>query len=328
MEINTVFERVTGFKVQERSDAPHSVEKRTNRRIPHNSHSTESKTDSIYDFENLKDEFARLGNFESMRRRGDFEDLTHEERYQLQHFEARSRLSNPGSLLNKNRARLDPRRDAKHIVRCLDDADNMECHGSDDAEADPRETFLVKENRFDEIVSRIRAKMRQEKVDTSNINKAKVPNFNGIIVDPIAKHVKRRCLRINAMIKEHLEQIITCNDPSFIFGDLKGISISLKRVEMTSGKSTIKCYYTIMGANVDDSQIQEILEKAQKKVRFCLARKLELGYTPPVMFLKANDSDVAEVKKIARLPEHAFNLPLESTVKALGEQFHKKMVAF
>lgn len=285
----------------------------------------EPSTRSPYDFEQDAYEVADYSNRQATRRLDELKNLTHEERQELQHFEAMSRLSDPHGLLNKRRAILEPKHDAKKLLKQMTNASGAGESASDD---DPSNSLLVNRNMFDEIVSRIRATTRREKMETSKIEGAKVPNFNGITVDPIARHVQRRSVRINAMIRDHLEQIIACNDPSFIFGDLGVTSITLKRVEMTSGKSTIKCYYTVTGTDLDENKVQELLEKAQKKVRFSLARKLELGYTPPVVFIKDTGADTASVRRISASPGNAFNMPLECSLKQLGENFHKKMVAF
>ncbi|GIX64889.1 U3 small nucleolar ribonucleoprotein IMP3 [Babesia caballi] len=322
MEINAVFERVTGAKL----DGPARESESAGDYTDTGSAAKGAQNSAgPYDFKNVRQEFERLGNFESLSsKRGGLQDLTHQERQELQRFEARARLADPAGIANKNRAKADPRRDAKQIVNQMERGDLL----GDLVGDDPRGAAMVGENRFDEIVSRIRAQMRLEKQESSKVNKARVPNFNGVIVDPIAKHVRRRRLRINAMIKDQLEQIITANDPSLILGELKGASISLKRVEMTSGKATIRCYYTLLGAEGNEEYVQGMLQRAQKRVRFCLARKLELGYTPPVVFIRANDADLAHVKMASRAPEHAFNRPLDAAVEGLAERFHKTMVAF
>ncbi|GFE55499.1 hypothetical protein BaOVIS_029030 [Babesia ovis] len=330
MEIDAAFERITGIPARRTDQATdgHECFTPTDNRTE-GPRSTPKGRKSRYDFEPTRDEFERLGNFESMswKNGGRFQDLTHQERQELQHFQAQTRLADPVGLLNKHRAKADPKRDAKALLAQMR-KDERVSNGTEDGDDDPRAAAMVGENRFDEIVSRIRAQMRAEKQESSKINKAKIPNFNGVIVDPIAKHVQRRRLRINAMIKDHLEQIITANDFCLILGDLKGASVSLKRVEMASGKSTIKCYYTVIGADGQEEYVHQMLQQAQKKVRFCLARKLELGYTPPVLFIRANDADIARVKARASAPEHGFNRSLETTVKSLAERFHKTMVAF
>ncbi|GBE62530.1 hypothetical protein, conserved [Babesia ovata] len=328
-EINALFERVTGVPLDSHKAGPKEPEEfnETEDHMDSKQHVTDDRS-TPHNFKDVRNEFERPGNFESMRAgRKELQDLTHQERQALQRFEAQSRLADPANLLNKGRAKADPRRDAKHVLRYMQNTTDTN-DGVDAEDSDPRADTMVGENRFDEIVSRIRAQMRAEKQDNTKINKAKVPNFNGVIVDPIAKHVRRRRLRINAMIKDQLEQIITANDPSFIFGEHSGASISLKRVEMTSGKATIKCYYTVIGGDQDEQRIHDMLEKAQKKVRFCLARKLELGYTPPVLFIRANDAELAHVKKTAKSPDSAFNKPLEAPTKTLVERFHGSMVAF
>ncbi|CDR97971.1 hypothetical protein, conserved [Babesia bigemina] len=315
-EINAFFERVTGVPLDCQKPGSKDPEECNvaGERTDKKQHVADDGRTS-HDFKNVRTEFERQGNFESMRAGSRaLQDLTHQERQALQRFEAQSRLADPANLLNKGRAKADPRRDAKHVLRHMqnvtDTHDDM-----DDDEGDPRAAAMVGENRFDEIVSRIRAQMREEKQENTKINKAKVPNFNGVIVDPIARHVRRRRLRINAMIKDQLQQIITANDPSFILGEHIRASISLERVEMTSGKATIRCYYTVIGGGQDDQRVHEMLQKAQKKVRFCLARKLELGYTPPVLFIRANDADVAHAKRTAKSPDSAFNRPLDVPIK-------------
>eukprot|EP00371_Babesia_bovis_P000740 XP_001609387.1 hypothetical protein [Babesia bovis T2Bo] len=329
MEIDSMFEKITGIPSRNRSKQQDIIETQSSEdgrpEIPKRSNLGRK---SRFDFAEPRCEFEKLNTFASLtRRKSDFQDLTHHERQELQRLEAHARLSDPRSILNKNRGKVDPRREAKSMLGQLDKLDGPPNYMDEDVD-DHIGAAMMEENRFDEVVSRIRAQIRSEKQENSKINKATIPTFNGVIVDPIAKHVQRRRLRINAMIQDHLEQIITANDPSLLLGDVKGASISLKKVEMASGKSTIRCYYTILGGDGKEAYIHQMLQQAQKKIRYFLARKLELGYTPPVLFIKANHNEISQIKRAASLPENAFNLPLETKIKSLGDGFHKRMAAF
>ncbi|UKK01252.2 hypothetical protein MACK_002065 [Theileria orientalis] len=267
-----------------------------------------------YNFKVEPDEYFEFDKFESLRSNPKYQDLTHEERQYIQELEVRSKLKDPFNKLNTNKVKVDPVRDAKELLKDTASEDytsQIEFIGENE-ETSLLDKRLVEQNKFDEVVSRIRNKIRIEKKQNSEINKLKIPNVNGIVVDPIKKHVLRRAARIGTMLHTHIEQLFTCNDPEFLYKYLNGASISINHVVMPTSKSTVLCYYNILSKH-DPKQVQRSLELVAPRVRFMIARKLELGYTPPVKFIKYNKTDFVNVRRRAQMLEAAFNLTLEGT---------------
>ncbi|BAM41161.1 uncharacterized protein TOT_030000424 [Theileria orientalis strain Shintoku] len=273
---------------------------------------------SEYNFNVEPDEYSEFDKFESLRSNPKYQDLTHEERQYLQELEVRSKLNDPFNKLNANKVKVDPVRDAKALLKdsALEESprdytSQIEFIGENE-ETNLIDKRLVEQNKFDEVVSRIRNKIRIEKKQNSEINKLRIPNVNGIVVDPIKKHVLRRAARIGTMLHTHIEQLFTCNDPEFLYKYLNGASISINHVVMPTSKSTVICYYNILSKH-DPKQVQRSLDLVAPRVRFLIARKLELGYTPPVRFIKYNKNEFVNVKRRAQMLEAAFNLTLEGT---------------
>ncbi|UKJ88877.2 hypothetical protein MACJ_002123 [Theileria orientalis] len=271
-----------------------------------------------YNFNLDPEEHFEFDKFESLRSNPKYQDLTHEERQYLQELEVRSKLNDPFNKLNTNKVKADPVRDAKALLKDSASEETPEDYTSqiefigENEETSLIDKRLVEQNRFDEVVSRIRNQIRIEKKQNSEINKLKIPNVNGIVVDPIKKHVLRRAARIGTMLHTHIEQLFSCNDPEFLYKYLNGASISINHVVMPTSKSTVLCYYNILSKH-DPKQVQRSLDLVAPRVRFMIARKLELGYTPPVRFIKYNKSEFIHVKRRAQMLEAAFNLTLEGT---------------
>ncbi|KAK2196204.1 bifunctional Ribosome-binding factor A domain superfamily/K homology domain-like [Babesia duncani] len=302
-ELDSVFQDLNG-----RYGYPQRSHGRKNNQKPFNP--TKSRNDARlklgkYDFDILPEE---EDTFESLKKFSRYQDLTHQERSEIQELQLDSRLRDPEDLLNRHKAKVNVKHEAKRLL--LND-EKVDCE-------------FAEKNRFDELASRLRQKIREEKLESSRIAKSPIPNCNGVIVDPIKRHVQRRAQRISAMLKEHIQQFLSCNDPEFLYEHLKGASISLVRVEMPTSKSTVLCHYTCkFNAGLSDSELQKRLDLIAPKMRFLLARKLELGYTPPVKFVK--ELPVNSLDKSSVLP---FNLPLETTLKNTMVAFHKERGGF
>lgn len=58
----------------------------------------------------------------------------------------------------------------------------------------------------------------------------------GVVLDQIKAHVEMRRVRISSMLGTHIEHIITNSSPTIVRDILKGASISIHHVKMTSSK--------------------------------------------------------------------------------------------
>ncbi|SBS88843.1 conserved Plasmodium protein, unknown function [Plasmodium ovale] len=173
---------------------------------------------------------------------------------------------------------------------------------------------ICEQNQYDEIVSRIRMKIRKEKLENSKIIKEKIPNVARHILDPIKYHINRRRVRVEKLLHTHLEQLLNCNNSYFRSYLLNGLSISIHHLEMKSTRSLCKIVYSLLNKNIKHEMIQEKLDKVAFILRKLLARKLQLGYTPPLKFVPLQDEQEKNIKNIQYYKLYAkYNYPTRVT---------------
>lgn len=232
-----------------------------------------------------------------------YQDLTHRERQILQEIEARKYKG----LNLQNKARVEAEREAKSLLKGCE---------IEVGSKDPEEVLAaddLRRNLYDEVASRVRSLVRGERLSGAVAGRPPAGE------DPISAHVKRRAQRISAMLRTHIEQLLTCNDPEFIYHHLGSINISINYVRMRTSKSQILCYYDILSDH-PPGEVQTRLDGIAPKMRFWIARKLELGYTPPIKFIINDKKRLARVKQEGH--ESAFNMPLLST-QQINQFFHR-----
>ncbi|KJP87410.1 hypothetical protein AK88_02967 [Plasmodium fragile] len=177
---------------------------------------------------------------------------------------------------------------------------------------------MCEQNQYDEIVSRIRMKIRTEKMENSKIMKEKIQNVARHILDPIKYHVNRRRVRTEKLLHNHLEQLLNCNNAYFRFYLLNGLSISIHHLDMKSTRSLCKIVYTLLNKNVHHDMIKDKLDKVAFVLRKLLARKLQLGYTPPLKFVPLQDEHEKKMKNLHYYKLYAkYNYPTVDTSNAL-----------
>ncbi|CAA9991201.1 hypothetical protein, conserved in Apicomplexan species [Plasmodium knowlesi strain H] len=176
---------------------------------------------------------------------------------------------------------------------------------------------ICEQNQYDEIVSRIRMKIRKEKMENSKIMKEKIPNVARHILDPIKYHVNRRRVRTEKLLHTHLEQLLNCNNAYFRFYLLNGLSISIHHLEMKSTRSLCKIVYTLLNKNIHHDMIKDKLDKVAFILRKLLARKLQLGYTPPLKFVPLQEEHEKKLKNLHYYKLYAkYNYPALETSNA------------
>uniref|UniRef100_A0A3B0MV30 Ribosome-binding factor A, putative n=1 Tax=Theileria annulata TaxID=5874 RepID=A0A3B0MV30_THEAN len=318
--IINITEDVSFHKKQNSSQFPLNNRWVKNNEMPNSQDSSNKLKNSDIEKYNFKEDLEEKLEFESLKPNPRYQDLTHEERQYIQELTSKARISDPYNSLNVNKVKVDPIRDAKTILKDISSEHKSEMYNEIDEleENNELDNKLVEQNKFDEIVSKIRTKIRLEKKSNSLINKLTIPNVNGEVLDPIKKHVLRRAARISTMLHTHIEQLLTCNKPELLYTHLNGASISINHVEMPTSKSTVKCYYNIISKH-DPEEVQKGLDKVSSRLRFMIARKLELGYTPPIRFIKYNRNEFVNVKKKSQLLEYAYNMPLELNSRAIDK---------
>ncbi|CAD2114313.1 hypothetical protein YYG_00578 [Plasmodium vinckei petteri] len=204
--------------------------------------------------------------------------------------------------------------------------ENIKPYYEDDGMFGHKIQKICEQNKYDEIVSRIRMKIRKEKLENSKIIKEKIPNVARHILDPIKYHVNRRKVRVEKLLHTHLEQLLNCNNSYFKFYLLKGLHISIHHLEMKSNRSICKIVYSLLNKDVTHEMIQEKLDKVAFILRKLLARKLQLGYTPPLKFVPLKDQQETSIKNIQYYKLYAkYNYPQHITN---NREANQKMIDF
>ncbi|CRH02830.1 conserved Plasmodium protein, unknown function [Plasmodium relictum] len=284
-----------------------------------------------YNFKNVNNsEKKNIFDYESLKEKSMYQDLTHDEySYMNNLYIKKCDLDRKIRWFKMNNI-LNPEKEAKSIINSLKLSKDEENKRKEENQ------FLVKEdikpyyenegnfsykiekiceqNQYDEIVSRIRMKIRKEKLENSKIIKEKIPNVARHILDPIKYHVNRRKIRLEKLLQTHLEQLLNCNNSYFKFYLLNGLSISIHHLEMKSTRSVCKIVYSLLNKNVNHEMIQEKLHKVAFVLRKLLAKKLQLGYTPPLKFIPLNDQQQKNIKHLQYYKLYSkYNFPSDIT---------------
>ncbi|EPT27305.1 hypothetical protein TGME49_228320 [Toxoplasma gondii ME49] len=233
--------------------------------------------------------------------------LTHEEAKEMQEayserlFEDRRRrwlrmygLPNP-----EREARL-LLRENEERERLLQEQEEVPALVGESAGYNARIEKMVRDTKRDELVSRIRAKIREEKLANAKLMKAPAPNVAGHIVDAIKYHVARRTVRLGRLIQAQLEEFLTWNSPHMLYSVLDGAAVSIHHVEQRTTKSVCYVYYTLTSSH-DPEDVQRRLERAAPQFRMQIARRLQLGYTPEIRFLPQPDGELFNKHRLFKL---------------------------
>mmetsp|Transcript_31600 Transcript_31600/g.75757 ORF Transcript_31600/g.75757 Transcript_31600/m.75757 type:complete len:382 (+) Transcript_31600:29-1174(+) len=226
-----------------------------------------------------------------------YQDLLHPEARRMQELVERKRLVNKRILWMKQSGVEDPSRKAKAKVKQEQYEKKAEL---EDAEMYPprymvrpqeieKSEALVQEQRFLELESQYRAKLREERLVQNKVLKAKQPSVAGITLDPWKKQAQRRRVRIGALMQAHIENIMTQNTAQILYQMLDGASISIVDVKSESKNSRHYVYYTVSGSTHSLEWVQKQLDVLAPKIRSQLALSLNLAQTPELAFRPAED---------------------------------------
>ncbi|XP_026189690.1 uncharacterized protein LOC34619218 [Cyclospora cayetanensis] len=252
------------------------------------SQESSSSNDASLDFVVEKaDPSEALFDYVSLRN-GDYRDLTHQEAMRMQDAYQQKLLLDRRVRWLKARALPDPERDAAAVIRnqTPQSEDSLvKSLGLDDGvRAARRLVRMEADAERQELASRIRAKMREEKLANAKLMKAALPNVQGQVVDPIKFHVARRTIRQARLLQSQLEEFLTWNSAEVLHGLLGGASVSLHHVEQQTTKSVCYVFFTVASRH-DPKDVEERLNRAAPHFRMQMARRLELGFTPPFRFV-------------------------------------------
>ncbi|CEL97951.1 unnamed protein product [Vitrella brassicaformis CCMP3155] len=257
--------------------------------------------------EEEEDVFAR---YESLKDEPLYQDLTHEEARKMQELQMRRKLLDRRMRWLKMNMLPNPQKDAKMYLRQVD----SEAATNDDDEEErlypppfmderpdsPRITRMVNETRHLEVESRLRARIREEKWEVARILKEPAPTVGGVVLDHQEYHVQRRTVRIGRLIQSALEQVITCTTPQILHEMLGGASITVNHIEQRTYRSRCYVYYSLVSDH-DPEEVQQKLDTAAPKIRYELARRLELVRTPEIAFRRNDDGSQFDKHRLMSL---------------------------
>uniref|UniRef100_A0A0G4HLL9 Ribosome-binding factor A n=1 Tax=Chromera velia CCMP2878 TaxID=1169474 RepID=A0A0G4HLL9_9ALVE len=153
-------------------------------------------------------------------------------------------------------------------------------------------------------MSRIRNRIRLEKLESSRRMKESLPKIGGVTLDPIRAHVERRTVRIGKMLQAYLEQILSFGTPEFSQEILGGAKISIHHLRMRTARSD--CFVFFSAPSLPARELEALTERLEKwapRLRFILANRLHLGYTPRLRFVPALENEVMKKKRLFELAQ-------------------------
>ncbi|CAJ1350851.1 unnamed protein product [Effrenium voratum] len=229
-----------------------------------------------------------------------YQDLTHEDAQRLQEMYMRKKMMDRKLLWLKQADLPNPQRDAKLAMRARkkrEEEEKAAGPGGDmypvpfqDVHPGSRKLQKMEESaRLDELESRFRARIRQQKVENARIVKANKPQVGHMVVDPIQRHVHRRLVRQRVKINQGLETFLTQNSAQLLYEHLGGAAVSIVRICAKKPRATQEIQYSL-SSNHDPEWVQRQLNIAAPKLRSQLALKVNLGQTPRIKFVPYTQS--------------------------------------
>jgi len=217
-------------------------------------------------------------------------DLTHGEAQRMQEMYMRKRMLDRKFLWMKTQHLPNPQKDAKMEIRRREKAEDSE--GNDmypppflEKDSDARQFAKIKaETQQEELESRFRSRIRQQKLENARIVKANIPDVGNFVTDPIKRHVQRRLLRQRVKIHAGLEEFLTNNSSQILHEVLGGAPISIVRVRAKRPRQTQEIVYNCTSDH-DPEWVQKQLDTVAPKLRSQLAVSVNMGQTPNIKFV-------------------------------------------
>lgn len=224
-----------------------------------------------------------------------WQDLTHSEAQRLQEMYMRKRMLNRKMLWLKMQDLPNPHKEAKMTVRrekklALQEqnASNMgQLYPPPFMDAHPGSGWLTREEenaRRDELESRFRNRIRQQKLENARIVKQPAPMVGDFITDPIQRHVNRRLIRQRAKIHMGLEEFLYRNSAQILYEHLGGAQVSIVKIKARKPRSTQLVHYSLLSDH-DPEWVQKQLDTLTPKLRSQFALKVNMGMTPRMRFV-------------------------------------------
>lgn len=156
--------------------------------------------------------------------------------------------------------------------------------------------------RQDELESRFRARLREQKLENARIVKANQPDVGDLVTDPIQRHVQRRLVRQREKIHAGLEEVLTRNTAQVLCEFLQGVSVSIVRVRAKSPRQTQEIQYNLTSDH-DPEWVQRQLNILAPKLRSQLAVNVNMGQTPNIRFVPFAQSQEVKRKHLWRFAQ-------------------------
>jgi len=222
-----------------------------------------------------------------------WQDLTHGETQRLQEMCLRKRMLDRKMLFVKTQHMPNPEKDAKLAMRKkkrTEESQEQDGHAMYPApflDVHPESETLqrmVDGAQLDELESRFRSRIRQQKLENAKLQKTAVPNVGGTTLDPIRRHVERRLVRQRVKIHAGIEDALTRNTAQVLYEFLRGVSISVVRVTAERPRQTQNIHYHLTSDH-DPAWVQRQLQILAPKIRSDLALRVNMGQTPNIRFV-------------------------------------------
>lgn len=225
-----------------------------------------------------------------------WQDLTHSEAQRLQEMYMRKRMLDRKVHWMKMQELPNAEKDAKMTLRRqkrLEEEQKAEAGDSppmypppflDEHPGSRWLTNLEEKARRDELESRFRTRIREQKLENARIVKAAAPKVGDLITDPIQRHVQRRLVRQRAKIHAGLEELLTRNDAQILCEFLKGVAVSIVKVRAKRPRATQQIHYSL-SSHHDPEWVQKQLDILAPKLRSQFAVKVNMGQTPNIRFV-------------------------------------------
>merc|ERR1719362_36132 len=249
------------------------------------------KTKPWLHYESLRGDTYPTGSGKGPR----WQDLTHSEAQRMQEMYMRKRMMDRKILWLKRQHLPNPQRDAKMTLRRQQQAKENQTASNDKAVMYPppfldvqpgsrRIQRMEEAAKLEELESRFRMRIREQKLENARIVKAAVPDLGGVITDPIQRHVNNRLVRQRVKIQTGLEDILTFSTAQILHEFMKGVAISIVKVRAKRPRQTQQIYYNLTSSH-DPEWVQNQLNVLAPKVRSLFAVKVNMGQTPDIRFI-------------------------------------------
>mmetsp|Transcript_95283 Transcript_95283/g.188839 ORF Transcript_95283/g.188839 Transcript_95283/m.188839 type:complete len:387 (-) Transcript_95283:173-1333(-) len=258
-----------------------------------------------------------------------WQDLTHNEAQRLQEMYMKKRMLDRKILWLKMQHLPNPQKEAKMTLRRQKQAEDEQTASNDKAVMYPppfldvqpgakRIQRMEEAARLEELESRFRMRIREQKLESARMVKAAVPDLGGVITDPIQRHINRRLVRQRVKIQTGLEDILTFSTAQILHEFMQGVAVSIVKVRAKRPRATQEIYYSLTSSH-DPDWVQKQLNILAPKVRSLFAVKVNMGQTPDIRFIPY--ATTREVKRAylwrfaKRLKEQ---IPTGGTFSAVG----------